>query len=402
VADLLFFGLFFAAIVIGWVLGRQSRNAARTSAAYFSGRRAQDRPGERNTARPADTIVTDAGNTQTRIALGVQLRRRGEVDGAVRIHQELLTHTSLPRGEQAQTRLELARDYISAGLLDRAEELLLELVRESPQQVQAARRHLLEIYETERDWRRALEVALPLLPRKAVMRREVEDVPLERGQRVAQRLAHYSCELAEEERLGGNLEASRELLLDALGRDQHCVRASLLLGQVEYDAGRFEQGAQALRRVRVQDPDYLPETIDLLDKCYNALEDPQSLRDYLLDCLATRPTPALVAATADYMARTEGRAAAGEFLSAQLLEQPSLKGLSQLIGLKLAASAGGAQADLELLQGLSRKLLASGPDYRCGHCGFGGRHLHWQCPGCKQWGTMKNIDGPVAPWHQHP
>jgi lipopolysaccharide biosynthesis regulator YciM len=394
VTDLIFFGLFFAAIAIGWMLGRRARTGE-ASASYFSGQR-QARRRAPDTA--IDSLVgelsADGGNTQTRIALGVQLRRRGEVDGAVRIHQDLLTRAGLPADELAQAQLELARDYISAGLLDRAEELLLELVRDFPKQSQAGRRHLLDIYETERDWRRAIEAAKPLLPRKLARKNAAGEASLGRGQRIVQRLAHYGCELAEEERLGGDLETARSLLREALSRDKCSVRASILLAQVEWDAGRHQHAVQSLRRVRVQDPDYLPETIDLLRKCYEAMNDRESLRAYLLECLAARPTPALVVAVAEDMALAEGDVAAGEFLAAQLVEYPSLRGLSQLIGLQSSASDDTSRPDMELLQNLSQRLVATRPSYRCGHCGFAGKYLHWHCPGCKHWGSIKAIDGP--------
>jgi len=394
VTDLLFFGLFFAAIAIGWMLGRHARRHD-VSARYFSSEL-------QGSQYPADTAIdslvedlsADSGNTRTRMALGVQLRKRGEVEGAVRIHQELLARSGLSTGDLAQARLELARDYISAGLLDRAEELLLELIRDSPGQSQAGRRHLLEIYEIERDWRRAIEVARPLLPRKLARKSAAGEANLGPGQRVAQRLAHYGCELAEEERLGGDLAAARALLREALARDKCSVRASMLLAQVEWDAGHYSQAAQSLRRVRVQDPDYLPETIELLRKCYTAMTDKESLREYLLECLRARPTPALVAAVAEDMARTEGDMAASEFLAKQLVEYPSLRGLTQLIGLQRNTSDKLARPDLELLQGLGQRLVAIRPAYRCGHCGFAGKHLHWQCPGCKHWGSIKAIDSP--------
>ena len=392
--DLIFFGLFFAAIVIGWTLGRRARTAE-VSTSYFSGRRrGREHAVDTATDPLVDGLSADSGNTQTRIALGVQLRRRGEVDGAVRIHQDLLARNGLPADDLAQAQLELARDYISAGLLDRAEELLLELVRDFPGQCQAGRRHLLEIYEIERDWRRAIEAAKPLLPRKLARKNAAGEASLGPGQRVAQRLAHYCCELAEEERLGGDMEAARRLLNEALSRDKCSVRASMLLAQIEWDAGRYRHAAQSLQRVRAQDPDYLPETIELLRKCYAALEDQESLRAYLLECLAVRPTPALVAAVAEDMARAEGDRAAGEFLAAQLVEYPSLRGLSQLIGLQRNASDEASRPDLDLLQNLSQRLVATRPAYRCGHCGFAGKVLHWHCPGCKHWGSIKAIAGP--------
>jgi lipopolysaccharide biosynthesis regulator YciM len=187
---------------------------------------------------------------------------------------------------------------------------------------------------------------------------------------------------------------ARKLLTEALERDKQCVRASLLLGQVEYDDGQYRQAVQALRRVRQQDPDYLSETIGLLRQCYQGLGDERSLREYLLESLAQRPTPALVAAVAADMVPAEGSAAAAAFLAAQLLKYPSLAGLSQLIGLQADASEGKPREDLAVLRGLAERLLASRPAYRCGHCGFAGKHLHWSCPGCKHWGSIKAIGGP--------
>jgi lipopolysaccharide biosynthesis regulator YciM len=392
--DLAVFGLLFAAVAIGWLLGRHGPGSSFRLSRYFTGpAREFDRAAEMATVPLIDELPVDEGSTQLRIAQGVRLRRRGEVAGAVRIHQDLLSGVGLPADDVAQAQLELARDYISAGLLDRAEELLLELGRDFPRQRQAARRHLLEVYEIERDWRRAIEVARALLPHKTIGQGRTPGAAPERGQRAAQLLAHYCCELAGEERLAGDLESARKLLLEALFRDRRCVRASLVLAQVEYDDARYRQAIKALRRVQVQDPDYLPETIELLRRCYAALGDPQSLREYLLECLAARPTPALVAAVAEDMAQVEGAAAASDFLAAQLPKYPSLGGLQRLIGLQVAGSEGRHREDLALLAGLARSLVANRPAYRCGRCGFAGKYLHWHCPGCKHWGSIRAIGG---------
>ena len=395
-SDLVIFGFLFAAIVIGWVLGRRSSVQAAALNDYFSGRRDTRRTEDPSLDGMVEDLAADGGSAQTRIALGVQLRRRGEVDGAVRVHEDVLARPGLAVDDAVRARLELARDYTSAGLLDRAEELLLELVQDFPEQARVGRMHLLEIYEIERDWQRAIDVAKALLPRKLQRDRPAPGGMPERGQRPALRLAHYCCELAEEARFSGDPGAARQLLQDALSHDKQCVRASILLSQLEYDAGRYREAAQALQRVRLQDPDYLPETIDLLRQCHDELGDQQSLRTYLLECLALRPTPGLVAAVARDMARADGPAAADRFLSEQLLKYPSLTGMAQLIGLQLQAAEGKPREEFAMLQNLTHSLVASRPSYRCGHCGFAGKHLHWSCPGCKHWGSIKAIDGSGA------
>ena len=393
--DLLVFGLLFVAIAIGWYLGR--RSAPRTVAGsdlpsqYYKGLNylLDGRP-DGAIDSFINALEVNSETLETHIALGNLLRKKGEVDRAIRIHQNLLARPSLPRAQVHQAHLELARDYISAGLLDRAERLLLDLVQESPEQRRSSLRHLLEIYQSEREWSRAIEIANALLPRKTLLGGQSGP---DRGQPVSVALAHYYCELACEKRDAGDLPAARKLLQQALAQDKQCVRASILLGEVECESGQYKQAVKALRRVRQQDPEYVPETISILRRCYAELNDDKSLKAYLQDCLGSDPTAPLVLAIAEDMRQSEGNEAAGDFLSAQLADRPSLRGLARLISLQLDATESPARENLSLLQVLVERLIAERPAYRCGHCGFAGQQLHWFCPGCKHWGTMKTIRG---------
>ncbi|MDP4650935.1 MAG: lipopolysaccharide assembly protein LapB, partial [Haliea sp.] len=123
------------------------------------------------------------------------------------------------------------------------------------------------------------------------------------------------------------------------------------------------------------------------------LGDTGPLRQYLQECLQSSPATPLLLAVVDDIRSTSGAASALDFLSAQLAKNPSLSGLSRLIELQGAAIEGPVRENLGLLEKLVGRLLAERPSYRCGHCGFAGRHLHWFCPGCKHWGTVKSIRG---------
>ena len=393
--DLLVFGLLFAAIAIGWFLGRRSAPRAVAGAdlpsQYYKGLNylLDGRP-DGAIDSFINALEVNSETLETHIALGNLLRKKGEVDRAIRIHQNLLARPSLPRAQVHQAHLELARDYISAGLLDRAERLLLDLVQESPEQRRASLQHLLEIYQSEREWSKAIEIANALLPRKTLLGGQTGS---DRGQPVSVALAHYYCELACEKRDAGDLPAARKLLQQALAQDKHCVRASILLGEVECETGQYKQAVKALKRVKQQDAEYVPETISTLRRCYAELKDDKSLKSYLKDCLGSDPTAPLVLAIAEDMRQTEGNEAAGDFLSTQLADRPSLRGLARLISLQLDGTDSPARENLSLLQVLVERLIAERPAYRCGHCGFAGQQLHWFCPGCKHWGTMKTIRG---------
>lgn len=396
--DYVVFVLLFIAIAIGWFLGRRSlrqvSSAPDLPGQYYKGLNylLDGRPDGAVDAF-INALEVNTETLETHITLGNLLRKRGEVDRAIRIHQNLLARPSLPRSQVHQAHLELARDYISAGLLDRAERLLLDLVRESSEQRRASQQHLLEIYQSEREWQQAADVATELLPKKSLLGGGQAVGQQRPGQDVAVALAHYYCEMAGDKHEAGDFQGARELLQEALSVDKQCVRASIMLGRVECDSGRPKQAVKALRKVRQQDPDYVCETVPILRQCYRELGDEKSLRSYLTECLQAQPSAPLVLAAAEDILAAEGAQVAGEFLAEQLAQRPSLRGLERLIALQADLSDGAARDNLGLLQLLVKRLIEERPGYRCSHCGFAGHHLHWFCPGCKYWGTMKTIRG---------
>ena len=103
-------------------------------------------------------LEVDSDTVETHLALGNLYRRRGEVDRAIRIHQSLISRESLRAEERSEAALELGHDYLRAGLLDRAESLFKELV-DSDSYVDRALSRLVDIYEQERDWGRAIRTA---------------------------------------------------------------------------------------------------------------------------------------------------------------------------------------------------------------------------------------------------
>ena len=174
-SDVLVFALLFTAIAIGWYLGRRSATvqpagSEHTSQYYKGLNYLLDAQPDGIAQDDIDTYIgnleLNSETLEAHITIGNMLRKRGEVDRAIRIHQYVLKGTDLPPAQVHEAHLELARDYVAAGLLDRAEQLLVDLVQESPRQRRASQRHLQEIYQSERDWPKAIAVALALLPGK--------------------------------------------------------------------------------------------------------------------------------------------------------------------------------------------------------------------------------------------
>ncbi len=389
------FLLVFTAIACGWLLGRfvggQSAlpgGAANVYRQYFRGLNylINDRPDE-----AVDTFVDSLEVTketlETHVALGNLMRRKGEVDRAIRIHQNLLARPNLPPLQLQQANLELARDYISAGLYDRAERLLRDLVQSSDELRAVSLRHLVEIYQAERDWSKAIEAATRLLPRRNFLLSAPDPDPELDGA-----IAHFHCELAQRALEKNEFDGARAHLQQALIRDHKCVRASLLSGLLEYRAGQFQAAIDALKKVPQQNIALIPEMLDTLRACYDALGIREQLVDYLRECLVQHSSTRLVLAVSEELTLRDSQQAAHEFILEQMRQRPTLRGLLALISTPCEAPPVDNQ-NQELLQALLQKLVLSKPAYQCQRCGFSGRQIHWLCPSCKQWNTVQPIGG---------
>lgn len=320
----------------------------------------------------------DKDTVETHFALGNLFRKRGEVDRAIRIHQNLMARTSLSDEYRAQALLALAEDYMRAGLLDRAEDLFKEIVKQPGNHARALT-YLIDIYEQEKDWISAIEATRELSQHT---RQDYNSV-----------MAQYFCELAEQDRERGDPGAIIRNLERALSTDPGCVRASLLFGSIYQKAGDYEQAIAYYEKVEHQDIEYISEIInDLLD-CYEKLGTPYDVIPYLSDLVDKSAGLSPMMAQAELIQHRDGYEAAERFITEQMRRRPTVRGLDRLIEVHLAYCEDSARENLMILRDLTRKLLENKPVYNCVQCGFKGRSLHWQCPGCKGWHTIKPVHG---------
>jgi lipopolysaccharide biosynthesis regulator YciM len=388
------FLLVFTAIAIGWWLGRRSSVVANDDPGglhhqHYKGLNflLNDQPDNALDAF-IEALEVNSETLETHVAVGNLMRRKGEVDRAIRIHQNLLARPSLPREYLHQAHLELARDFISAGLLDRAERLLQDLLKEAPELKEIALRHLMEIYQDEKEWQQAIDIGRQLLPKRSLLK---STAPADKTVIVA--LSHYSCELAELLMGKNDYHAARAQLKQALNYDRNCVRASLLIADIEYKTEHFSRAVKGLRKVRDQDSVFIPETLSLLRSCGHKLGDEEGFHRYLVECLEDSPSATILLNLVEDITAKQGDLAASEFLGKELKRRPSLRGLSKLVELHIANSSGRSKENLSILQLLIEQLTQNKPQYQCRHCGFSGKRLHWLCPSCKQWGRIKAIRG---------
>jgi lipopolysaccharide assembly protein B len=317
-------------------------------------------------------LEVDHDTVEIHLALGNLFRRQGEVDRALRIHQNLVARPSLDDQHRNQARYELARDYLRAGMLDRAEDLFQELTQQPVFREQALA-GLVGIYEQQHDWAQAIAVT-----------RQLEAV---RGHSLRAVIAQYQCELADEARRRRDLVQAQRHLQEAYAEYRECVRASLMQGELEEQQGNFEAAARLYRRVVEQDIEFAGEVIEPLTRCYERLGRPQVLREFLDELAARYDGPAPRIATARMLAREGRHEEALAYLAQALQTRPSWIGLDQLLLLAPRAPEP-LQSPLEGLRAALKRVTDASPRYQCSHCGFHARTLYWQCPGCRQWNSV--------------
>ncbi len=377
-----FFLLLPVAALTGWVIGRRGgerhsdTQVSRLSTTYFRGLNylLNEQP-DKAIELFLHIAELDKDTFETQVALGHLFRRRGDVDRAIRLHQGLVQRTDLTDPQKVQALLALGEDYMKSGLLDRAETVFTDLAQ-IDQRAPQALRHLIGIYQSERDWPKAIE--------NAMRYQAVTDEPM--GKLIAQ----FECELADRMRSAGDVTDARAAVTRAYAADSGSVRAGILEGRIEIDAGNDPAAIRAFERAARHDPDFLPEILAPLLAAYERVGDTPGARNFLSQMTEHYAGVAPVLALTRLVEQDEGVRAARTYLARQLKDRPSVRGEAALIDLTLADGVDHV-GTLQELRLITEQLLARNPSYRCKQCGFGARSHHWQCPSCKEWGTIKPL-----------
>jgi lipopolysaccharide biosynthesis regulator YciM len=314
---------------------------------------------------------------ETHMALGSLFRRRGEVDRAIRFHQNIIAKPGLEPEQRTQALLELGDDYMKAGLLDRAERLFAELI-ESDAHTPSALHSLLDIYQQERDWDKALEQA-----------QRLEQIS---GEHMGDVMAQFCCEMAQSALADGDREQARRHLRQARRHDPRCIRARFVLASIVAAEGDLEQALDLYEEIAELDQDYIPELLEEYVATAEEAGQSERARSKLDEWSQQYKGISLVLKLADYLGQEQGGEAAGRYLVETLTDKPSVRGLDRLIELRADGHLR-AEASDDILKAVTARLMSRQPAYRCKHCGFSGQTHHWQCPSCRHWSTTRKIHG---------
>jgi lipopolysaccharide assembly protein B len=314
-------------------------------------------------------------NPQTvelQFALGSLFRRRGEVDRAIRMHQDLANREDLPPELRRDASFELSQDYFKAGLLDHAERVLEKLAETDPSA--EVHRHLLDIYIQEKDWEKAIEAAKKL------------EVSAKRNYQ--KEIANYYCELASTAHVHGRPEEAMRHLASALEGNRKCVRANLLRGEWLARAGKHAEAIDAWKAIENQDPAYFGLVAEGMVESYKALGRLGEGLALLRGLQHRYPGLDLLNVVYQATAEHEGDEAAWRLVRDEVRRNPTLVGLDRMIDAELVRAPPERRQDLQLMKDLVHSHAQALAVYLCGNCGFKARQFFWQCPACGGWETF--------------
>ncbi len=370
--------LFFA---LGWVAARiDIRHLVRESRAlprsYFRGLNflLVDQPDKAIEAF-LEAAKVDTETIELHFTLGSLFRRRGETDRAIRIHKNLVDRDmesgQLSDEQRMQALSELGQDYLKAGLLDRAEEIFIKLRGSSRDE--DALKALLEIYQQEKEWARAIASA--------------EELGSHGDHLWHGEIAEFYCELAAAELMHGRNSAARNYLDKALNANRKCIRATILQGDLAWSEGDAEGAIMAWTRVESQNAEYLALVADKLMEAYRKTGRMEQGLQLLRACLDRHSSLDMLDAVVSAEMEANGPEAAYRCVRDELRRNPTLIGLDKLFEAQLYLAPPEGRADLELIKNLIHTHTRRVARYCCNNCGFKARQFYWRCPACGGWET---------------
>lgn len=381
--DIWLFLLVLVAILIGWLLGRWQpfkKNPGQQQPDKFSERYAKGlnyllADDSDNAIKVfTDLIEVNTDTIEIHIALGNLFRSKGEVDRAIKIHQNLLARPNLTRKQRQMAIAELASDYLKAGLLDRAEKLYREMIELDADARQAYRR-LLDLYITEKSWGEAVDCA---------------QVLYQKGDpEAAITYSQCLCEIANDAIEGGNNRLARKSLDRALEVDPDCVRAALLLIQLHMNTDNLPAAKRIFQRLIRQSPDYMALYIEPARLIYLNRET-RVYQDFLQDQYRRHPSTRLAMALLEHYARNNEIEKAQQFLSDILHKSPSFEAFAFALRF-LKSNPDQLGETWETLSTFLKSVQDKKIEFTCARCGYESHAIQWLCPSCRNWASMKPV-----------
>lgn len=328
-----------------------------------------------------ELVDVDEDTVETHLVLGSLFRRRGEVDRAIRIHQNVVARPNLSAGQKHSALLQLGIDYLKAGVLDRAETIFLQLIEDGVAKADVYR-YLRNLYEQEKEWDDAISMA--------------EKLEKASGQSQKTRMAHYHCEMVENHVRGKRNDEALESNRKAISTDPDCVRAFIQSGDLLASLGNRKQAMRAYRAALAKESYFSPLVMKRIYDVFSADGDLHEFPDFVHKYVDYRHD----AAARFFMIKTYEDL--GDQAKVRGMLQDELKRdeaspyiVRSYLEMMRDSTQGEIKESFEVLERLLEMRLLTYMACHCTQCGFESNAIFWQCPSCQNWGTVRPYQNPL-------
>ncbi len=322
-----------------------------------------------------DLVRIDPDTIEMHHSLGSLFRKRGEYARAIKIHNHLSNRADLPKAERARALFELGKDYLKAGIWDRAENCFRDVSdTDNPYRTEAVRQ-LINIYESEKEWLKAIDEAHVLESRTN------ETYPA--------RISHLYCEQSLQCMMFKDFENAKKYLESAITADPENKRALIMLGKMQKQGGDLEGAIATWRKVGQISPQYETLVVEPITRALIEAGKKEDALRYVLSVAEKANNSDELDKAIELIAQIDGSERALEILRRHLKGHPSLIGFLRLVELRSQIEPD--NGDLKEMFKLLKAQVEKTSRYKCSKCGFVTRKFQWQCPGCRNWDSFSPV-----------
>ena len=319
-------------------------------------------------------VRVDDTTIETHFALGNLFRKRGEVYRAIKIHQNIIARPDITEEQRNQAFYSLAKDYLHAGLFDRAEVLFIRL-NDKSEFMSESLKNLISIYEQEKEWSKAIEIA------KKLNKLYYDDS-------LDMQISHYHCESAEEAIDEKNYDKAITRLNSVNSRNNKTLRIELIFAKLNAIQGYEKKAVDIYFNILKQNNYFVAEALPLVFNIFKNQNDLQEFDKKLNSVINQKPKISNLIAYTALASNIEYSKSIDNCIEDYIRSDEAL---SEFINVNDIF-----QSELDIKDSSIKKikhglmvLANNNPRYQCNECGFSSQKLLWQCPSCKAWETQR-------------
>ena len=326
-----------------------------------------------------ETLKIESDSVEAHFAMANLFRRRGELDRALKVHEHLVRHANLPSKDKQHAIFELGKDFLSAGLYDRAEKMFSKALKSKRFGIKSLT-YLMQIYQSTKDWQQGINL------KKAIIKSN--------DKKLLHILANFYCELAVIALAKDEFILVLELLEQALIYDANSCRANYLMAEIYENHQQYAEASQCYCDIYQQDKDFFLDVIDKMQHCYQQLDAITEFYSFIKQVYEQTGSTSALIKYITFIEQNKGKSKAKEYMLMALKKRPTIRGFKHFIKMQINETEQDKQHEsLDMMAELIAAYLNEKPRYSCRNCGFDTSTHYWSCPSCHDWEQIKPVRG---------